>query len=243
MGFRSVQSNPERSLVYKTTSFASDLKKAENLFTSPLLKGGRVSPDDILSRYQYSEARRFHTLKQMAKDVEAMKHLGVPDWKIKQEIEKRKGLGKDVVSNLMLGTYTPKTPSEFFVTRIGEINRDLNEKEGVDIPNPFYEAIPSITNFINSNRRISLEENSLNLIDFEQPIMQQEPRITVHFAKLTNGGLPGSDTVIDAYQNKDADFHQVVADMAIISRKEAKIINLGLSYGMGKEKLVKVMKK
>ena len=27
--------------------------------------------------------------------------------------------------------------------------------------------------------------------------------------------------------------------MANISRKEAKIINLGLSYGMGKEKLVK----
>ena len=155
-GFRSVQSNPERSLVYKTTSFASDLKKAENLFTSPLLKGGRVSPGDILSRYQYSEARRFHTLKQMAKDVEAMKHLGVPDWKIRQEIEKRKGLGKDVVSNLMLGTYTPKTPSEFFVTRMGEINRDLNEKEGISVPNPYYQVLPSILDIINKNRGLNL---------------------------------------------------------------------------------------
>ena len=35
------------------------------------------------------------------------------------------------------------------------------------------------------------------------------------------------------------DFHQMVADMAgeAVSRKEAKIIGLGLMYGMGKSKL------
>ena len=33
------------------------------------------------------------------------------------------------------------------------------------------------------------------------------------------------------------DFHQIVADMASIKRKQAKIINLGLFYGMGKAKL------
>jgi len=52
-GFRSVQSNPERSLIYKTSAFNSNLKKAENLFTSPLLKGGRVSPEDIINGYKY----------------------------------------------------------------------------------------------------------------------------------------------------------------------------------------------
>jgi len=66
---------------------------------------------------------------------------------------------------------------------------------------------------------------------------QQEPRLTVHYASATE--QEGAAEAVDAYRNKDADFHQVVADMANISRKEAKIINLGLSYGMGKEKLVK----
>jgi DNA polymerase I-like protein with 3'-5' exonuclease and polymerase domains len=33
------------------------------------------------------------------------------------------------------------------------------------------------------------------------------------------------------------DFHQIVADIAQINRKEAKTINLGLFYGMGKAKL------
>ncbi len=66
---------------------------------------------------------------------------------------------------------------------------------------------------------------------------QQEPRLTVHYAHKTQ--QPEADEAVDAYKNKDADFHQVVADMANISRKEAKIINLGLSYGMGKDKLIK----
>ena len=65
---------------------------------------------------------------------------------------------------------------------------------------------------------------------------QQEPRILVHYAKLQN--LEGVDEIVDAYNDGDADFHQVVADMAGIERKQAKTINLGLMYGMGKNKLM-----
>ena len=65
---------------------------------------------------------------------------------------------------------------------------------------------------------------------------QQEPRILVHYAKLQN--LTGVDEIVDAYNTGDADFHQVVADMAGIERKQAKTINLGLMYGMGKNKLM-----
>ena len=65
---------------------------------------------------------------------------------------------------------------------------------------------------------------------------QQEPRILVHYAKLQN--LNGVDEIVDAYKAGDADFHQVVADMAGIERKQAKTINLGLMYGMGKNKLM-----
>ena len=65
---------------------------------------------------------------------------------------------------------------------------------------------------------------------------QQEPRILVHYAKLQN--LNGVDEIVNAYKAGDADFHQVVADMAGIERKQAKTINLGLMYGMGKNKLM-----
>jgi len=66
---------------------------------------------------------------------------------------------------------------------------------------------------------------------------QQEPRLTVHYANLMN--LIGAKDAVNAYTDKNADFHQIVADMAKIPRKQAKNINLGLSYGMGKSKLVR----
>ena len=64
---------------------------------------------------------------------------------------------------------------------------------------------------------------------------QQEPRLVVHYAALQN--LYGVDDVLDAYRDGDADFHTIVADMAEIPRSQAKTINLGLFYGMGKNKL------
>ena len=64
---------------------------------------------------------------------------------------------------------------------------------------------------------------------------QQEPRLTVHYSSLTK--QLGAQQAVEEYQNEEADFHQIVADMAGIDRKKAKMINLGLSYGMGRQKL------
>ena len=64
---------------------------------------------------------------------------------------------------------------------------------------------------------------------------QQEPRLVVHYASLQN--LMGIDEVLDSYQKDEADFHSIVSEMAGIPRSQAKTINLGLFYGMGKNKL------
>ena len=68
---------------------------------------------------------------------------------------------------------------------------------------------------------------------------QQEPRLTVHYSSLTR--QVGAEKAIEAYKNENADFHQIVADMAGIDRKKAKMINLALSYGMGKQKLTQAL--
>lgn len=64
---------------------------------------------------------------------------------------------------------------------------------------------------------------------------QQEPRLVVHYAEMME--LRGAKDAGDAFRSGDADFHQVVADMAGIPRKQAKNINLGLFYSMGVQKL------
>ena len=65
---------------------------------------------------------------------------------------------------------------------------------------------------------------------------QQEPRVLVHYASLK--GMETAIQVQDEFNKNDkTDFHQMVATMASIPRKQAKTINLGLFYGMGNKKL------
>ena len=65
---------------------------------------------------------------------------------------------------------------------------------------------------------------------------QQEPRLVAHYA--LRYGLASVNPIADSYDNDPStDFHKIVAEMAEIPRSQAKVINLGLFYGMGKAKL------
>jgi len=67
----------------------------------------------------------------------------------------------------------------------------------------------------------------------------QEPRLLVHFAASVPVGLRHSvvDNIVDEFNTGDVDLHQMVADLAGITRKQAKTVNLGIMYGMGVAKL------
>ena len=67
----------------------------------------------------------------------------------------------------------------------------------------------------------------------------QEPRWMMHYASLAPATRDNEKVkeIADQYQNDDLDFHQIVADMAGVSRTHAKTINLGIMYGMGIGKL------
>ena len=67
----------------------------------------------------------------------------------------------------------------------------------------------------------------------------QEPRLLVHFAASfpDSHRHPIVDQIVDEYHQNDVDLHQMVADIAGISRKQAKVVNLGIMYGMGVGKL------
>ena len=126
----------------------------------------------------------------------------------------------------------------------GRIHADINQIRSDDggtvtgrfsMSNPNLQQIPARHKELGPMiRSIFVPEQDCKWGTFDYS--QQEPRILVHYAKLQN--LTGVDEIVDAYKKGDADFHQVVADMAGIERKQAKTINLGLMYGMGKNKLM-----
>lgn len=86
-------------------------------------------------------------------------------------------------------------------------------------------SMPLGTVVVRRNGRVSVTGQS-----------QQEPRLAVHFSALCR--LHGSDEAVHYYATDPlADFHTMVARLAGIPRDQAKIINLGLMYGMGIDKL------
>ena len=126
----------------------------------------------------------------------------------------------------------------------GRIHADINQIRSDDggtvtgrfsYSNPNLQQIPARHKILGPMlRSIFIPEEGCHWGCFDYS--QQEPRILVHYANKMR--MEGADVIVDAYNAGDADFHQVVADMAGIERKQAKTINLGLMYGMGKNKLM-----
>ena len=126
----------------------------------------------------------------------------------------------------------------------GRIHAEINQLRGdnggtvtgrFSYSNPNLQQIPARNKELGPMIRslfIPEEGHTWGVFDYSQ----QEPRLVVHYAALQN--LYGVDDVLDSYNNDpNTDFHTIVADMANIPRSQAKTINLGLFYGMGKNKL------
>ena len=124
----------------------------------------------------------------------------------------------------------------------GRIHADINQIRSdqggtvtgrFSMSNPNLQQIPA-KGFIGKKMRelfLPEEDHQWGSFDYSQ----QEPRLVVHYAlKL---GESGTEDLEKEFEKDNADFHQIVADMANISRTQAKTINLGLFYGMGKIKL------
>ncbi len=124
-----------------------------------------------------------------------------------------------------------------------EINQLRSDQGGtvsgrLSYSNPNLQQIPARNKeFGNKIRSLFLPEEGKQWGSFDYS--QQEPRLVAHYAASVNENFSGADEFIEAYKNEAADFHQIVADMAGISRTHAKTINLGLFYGMGKAKLAR----
>ena len=102
--------------------------------------------------------------------------------------------------------------------------------------NPNLQQIPARTEQGNQIRSLFLPDEGHKWASFDYS--QQEPRLVVHYA--LKSGFQDAETIANKYrEDNSTDFHEIVAKMARITRKQAKTINLGLFYGMGKGKLAR----
>ena len=159
-----------------------------------------------------------------------------------------------VVQNIARAREINKAHTTFIDTIIkhehkGRIHAEINQlrsDSGGTVTGRFSYSNPNLQQIPARNKELGPRIRSLfipeegckwGVFDYSQ----QEPRLVVHYASMDKNKYnitgEGLADVLEAYLKLDADFHTIVADMAGIPRSQAKTINLGLFYGMGKNKL------
>jgi DNA polymerase I-like protein with 3'-5' exonuclease and polymerase domains len=129
----------------------------------------------------------------------------------------------------------------------GRIHADINpirSDQGGTVTGRFSYANPNLQQIPARNKELGPMIRSLFLPEIGHKwgcfdYSQQEPRLVVHYAATTEPICFDESVtkIVNEFKNNSVDFHKTVADMAGISRDQAKTINLGLFYGMGKAKL------
>lgn len=129
----------------------------------------------------------------------------------------------------------------------GRIHADINpirSDQGGTVTGRFSYSNPNLQQIPARNKDLGPKIRSLFLPEKNHTwgcfdYSQQEPRLVVHYAATTDPIMYDQSVtnIVDKFKSDSVDFHQTVADMAGISRSNAKTINLGLFYGMGKAKL------
>jgi len=132
-------------------------------------------------------------------------------------------------------------------THKGRIHADINpirSDQGGTVTGRFSYANPNLQQIPARNKELGPMIRSLFLPEIDHKwgcfdYSQQEPRLVVHYAATTEPICFDESVtkIVEEFKNDSVDFHKTVAIMAGISRDQAKTINLGLFYGMGKAKL------
>ena len=167
-GLRRVEVDPKKSFNYKITNYKKGIRDSRNLFTSATLKGGVVTPEQIVDAYINANRALYETNRSLYLDMEAAKTLGMSEDELAVNMENRgenrsfgflnEGLFRPLrISNDVQGLFETKSqelgvrnPFEQAADVLGRIEEVLSEVPLVgdlfpDIKNPLSsELLPNV---------------------------------------------------------------------------------------------------
>ena len=131
-GLRRVEVDPNKSFTYKITDYKKGIRDSRKLFTSKVLKGGVVTPEEIVDAYINANKALYDTNREMYLDMEAAKTLGMSEDELSTSM---RGRGETrAFSFLNEGIFRPYTISNNIIP--------LFEKRATElgISNPYEKA-------------------------------------------------------------------------------------------------------
>ena len=142
VGLRAVDVEPEKGIKYKINEYQKNVRNARSLFTSKILKGGPVSPEEVVDAYINANRAMYETNKIMYRDIEAAKTLGMSENSVESAMDER-GAGS-AFDYLNEGAFKPYTVSEA-VEQVFQHNADmLGVANPLDAAGPVLDRIAEI---------------------------------------------------------------------------------------------------
>jgi hypothetical protein len=171
MGMRAVKVDPITSMKFKIADYTTGVNNSRREFTRPLLKGGPVTPEQIVDRYMVANEQLFNVQKNMNKDYYAARILGSNQDALNLEF-------KDRISNVALnaikaGQFKPFIPSENILKSFAENARNIGQT------NPYENARDTID-------RLARQYSKANVMFGEFPFNDNP------FTKVEESSLPTS---------------------------------------------------
>ena len=146
-GLRRVDVDPEKSIKYKINQFQKGIRDSRGLFTSAALKGGPISPEEIVDAYINANRATFNVNREMYKDIEAAKLLGMNEGSIDESMTDR-GAGS-AYNYLGEGEFRPFVPSANVVNlfeenaeKLGTANPYDGAESTIDKLRNVFETLP-----------------------------------------------------------------------------------------------------
>ena len=148
-GMRRVNVDPRKSLNYKITNYKDGIRSARNIFTRQTLKGGVVTPEEVVDAYLEANKALYEINRRMYLDVDAAKVLGMDEDQIETNFDNRGE--RRAFGFINEGLFRPYS-----------VSRDVEElfaerAEQIGAPDPFEQAIDVIDRI-----RDVLEPTSIN---------------------------------------------------------------------------------
>ena len=177
-GLRRVDIDPQKSIKYKINKFQKGIRDSRGLFTASALKGGPISPEEIVDAYINSNRATFEVNREMYKDIEAAKILGMDEGDIDETMSAR-GAGS-AFNYLGEGQFRPFVPSANVVNLFEENASKLG------IANPYDGAESTIDKLRNVFETLPLGGEFPNITNpLSTPLLPD-----INLGPAANTGLP-----------------------------------------------------
>ena len=202
-GFRAIEADPVDAMPFIVTDFNKKNDSARASFVGDVLKGGFVSPGEIVEQYIKSERVRFENFKQMHNAYKDALQLGANKGKLNKELGR---MTKSERQAIISGRYLPYVPGEGVRQAFNENFRELRKELGRDIQNPFILAYPEIMKVRRNNRNIDVNSGDFDStfvmpegFDLKEIVPPSPPTTT---GPVTSSG--GAGTVVSGRQSLDS---------------------------------------